>query len=64
MIFEIEIPDEWSPGLGLAVAKMIRQSLKEGMPVVIPVRRDTTPDELEAAFNSVKSVIREAGLAA
>lgn len=30
--FEIELPDEWPPGLGFAVAKMIRQSLKAGFP--------------------------------
>jgi hypothetical protein len=59
---EIEIPDGWPPGLGLAVAKMMQQSLKDGFPVVVPVRRDATPDQLEAAFNSIKTVIHEAGL--
>jgi hypothetical protein len=63
VIVEVEIPDEWPPSLGLAVAKMIRESLKEGFPVVMPVRRDATPDQLEAVFDSVKTVIHEAGLA-
>jgi hypothetical protein len=63
MIVEVEIPDEWPPGLGLAVAKMIRESLKKGFPVVMPVRGDATPDQLEAVFDSVKMVIHEAGLA-
>ena len=63
VIVEVEIPDEWPPGLGLAVARMIRESLKEGFPVVMPVRRDATPDQLEAVFDSVKTVIHEAGLA-
>jgi hypothetical protein len=40
--FEIELPDEWPPGLGFAVAKMIRESLTAGFPVVIPVRSDIT----------------------
>jgi hypothetical protein len=62
--FEIELPDDWPPGLGFAVAAMIRQSLKEGFPVVIPVRRDTTPEQLEAAFEIVRSDIAQAGLAA
>jgi hypothetical protein len=61
--FEIEIPDEWSPGLGIAVAAMIRQSLKDGFPVVIPVRRDTTPDQLQEAFDIVRTDILRAGLA-
>ncbi len=64
MTFEIEIPDEWPPSLGFAVAKMIRQSLKAGFPVVVPVRGDTTPDQLAAAFNTIQTAIQEAGLAA
>jgi hypothetical protein len=63
MILEVEIPDEWPPGLGLAVAKMIRESLKEGFPVVMPVRRDATADQLEAVFDGLKTIIHDAGLA-
>jgi len=62
--FEIELPDEWPPGLGFAVAKMIRQSLKAGFPIVVPVRSDVTPDELAAAFSTIETVIQKAGLAA
>ena len=62
--FEIELPDEWPPGLGFAVAKMIRESLTAGFPVVIPVRSDITPDELAAAFSTIETVIQKAGLAA
>jgi 3-hydroxyisobutyrate dehydrogenase-like beta-hydroxyacid dehydrogenase len=63
MICEIEIPDDWPPGLGLAVAAMIRRSVKQGFPVVVPVRSDTTADQLDAAFSAVSTAIREAGLA-
>jgi hypothetical protein len=63
VICEIEIPDEWPPGLGLAVVAMFRQSLKQGFPIVVPVRSDTTADQLDEAFSSVKAAIREAGLA-
>jgi hypothetical protein len=62
--FEIEIPDDWPPSLGFAVAAMIRQSLKDGFPIIIPVRRDTTPDQLAAAFDIVRTDILRAGLAA
>ena len=64
MTFEIELPNEWPPGLGFAVAKMIRQSLKAGFPVVVPVRGDVTSDELAAAFSMIETVIQQAGLAA
>jgi hypothetical protein len=64
VLLEVNLPDEWPPGLGLAVAAMIRRSLKDGFPVVIPIRRDATPEELEAALGAVTRVIQEAGLAA
>jgi hypothetical protein len=43
---------------------MIRRSLRDGFPVVIPIRRDATPEELEAALGAVTRVIQQAGLAA
>ncbi len=61
---EIAIPDGWPPSLGFAVAKMMQQSLKEGFPIIVPVRGDATPDQFEAAVNAIKTVINEAGLAA
>ena len=64
MTIEIEIPDGWPPGLGLAVAKMMQQSLKANFPIIIPIRKDATPDQLEAAVVAIKTVIHEAGLAA
>jgi len=64
MIFEISIPDEWSPGVGLAIARMVRQSLKDGFPIVVPVRKDATPEQLQEAFERVRMVIADAGLAA
>src|ERR1039457_2121318 len=48
MIFEISIPDEWPPGLGIAIAKMVQQSLKVGVPIIVPVCKDVTPDQLQA----------------
>jgi hypothetical protein len=64
VLVEMDLPDEWPPGLGLAVAEMMRRSLSAGFPVVVPIRRDATPAELEAAIGAVTRVIREAGLAA
>jgi hypothetical protein len=64
MIFEISIPDDWPPGLGLAIAKMVRQSLKEGFPIIVPVRKDATPEQLQRAFEKVRTVIEDADLAA
>ena len=64
MQLEVNLPDEWPPGLALAVAAMIRRSLRDGFPVVIPIRPDATPEEFEAALGAVTRVIQDAGLAA
>lgn len=64
MLLEVDLPDEWPPGLALAVAAMIRGSLRGGFPVVVPIRPDATPEELEMALGAVTRVIQEAGLAA
>ena len=64
MTFEISLPEEWPPGLALAVAQMMRQSLKGGFPIIVPVRKDATPEEISGAFDRVRTVVQEAGLAA
>jgi hypothetical protein len=64
MIVEVSIPDEWPPGVGLAVARMMRQSLREGFPIIVPVRKDATPEQLQEAFERVRMVVADAGLAA
>lgn len=64
MLLEVDLPDEWPPGLALAVAAMIRGSLRGGFPVIVPIRPDATPEELEMALGAVTRVIQEAGLAA
>ena len=64
MVIEIKVPDEWPPALGLAVAQLLRQALREGFPVVASVRPDVTDEELSDAYARVRGVIEEAGLAA
>jgi hypothetical protein len=64
MTFEIRLPEEWPPGLALAVAQMMRQSINEGFPIIVPVRKDATPDQVSGVFDRVRTVIEEAGLAA
>ena len=46
------------------IAAMIRRSLRDGFPVIVPIRQDATPEELEAALGAVTRLIQEAGLAA
>lgn len=64
MMFEVTVPDDWPPGLAMAVAQMMRQSFKSGFPIVVPVRKDATANEIAGAFKVVTAVIEKAGLAA
>jgi hypothetical protein len=64
MVIEIKVPDDWPPGLGLAVAQLLRQALREGFPVVAAIRPDVTDEELKDAYARVREVIANAGLAA
>jgi hypothetical protein len=64
MTFEVSIPEEWPPGLGIAVAQMVQQSFTEGFPIVVPIRRDATPEQLRDVFEKVRTAIEDAGLAA
>jgi len=64
MTLEISLPEEWPPGLALAVAQMMRESFKEGFPVIVPVRKDATPEQIESAFELARTAMRKAGLAA
>jgi hypothetical protein len=64
MIIEVKIPDDWPPGLGLALAQLMRQTMTSGFPVVVAVRPDVSDEELSDAYAMVREVITEAGLAA
>jgi hypothetical protein len=64
MVIEIKLPDDWPPALGFMMARLLRQTLAEGFPVVAAVRPDVTDEELSEAFTRVREAITEAGLAA
>ena len=61
--FDFPIPDDWSPSLRLAFAELMDKALADGFPVVIPVRRDATPDQIEAVIEDMRALVRNAGLA-
>jgi hypothetical protein len=61
--FDFQIPDDWSPSLRLAFAELMNKALAEGFPVVIPVRKDATVDQIEQVLEDMRAVVRDAGLA-
>lgn len=61
--FDFPIPDDWTPSLRLAFAQLMDKALAEGFPVVIPVRKDATPEQITTVLNDMRAVVRNAGLA-
>jgi hypothetical protein len=61
--FDFQIPDDWSPSLRLAFAELMDKALADGFPVVIPVRGDATPDQIEAVIADMRALVKNAGLA-
>jgi hypothetical protein len=61
--FDFPIPDDWSPSLRLAFAELMGKALAEGFPVVIPVRKDATVDQIEAVLKDMRALVKDAGLA-
>ena len=61
--FDFQIPDDWTPSLRLAFAELMDKALAEGFPVVIPVRKDATPEQITTVLNDMRAVVRNAGLA-
>ncbi len=60
--FDFPIPDDWPPSLVLAFAELMEKALAEGFPVVVPVRKDATPDQITKVLDDMQAVVRNAGL--
>jgi hypothetical protein len=64
MMVEVNLPDEWPPGLAMATAQLMHQALRDGFPVVTAIRSDVTADQVSALYARVRTLIEESGLAA
>jgi len=61
--FDFPVPSDWPPGLTLAFAEMMEKALEEGFPIVVPVRRDATPEQISTVLDDVRALVKHAGLA-
>ncbi|HTT50436.1 MAG TPA: hypothetical protein VMH35_03415 [Streptosporangiaceae bacterium] len=61
--FDFPVPSDWPPSLALAFAEMMERALADGFPVVVPVRRDATPDQITSVLEEMRALVRNAGLA-
>ena len=62
MIIEVAVPDEWTTGQALAVPQLLQYALRDAQPVIAPVRKDITAEQLQDIYNRIEVMIRESGL--
>ena len=48
----------------LAFAEMMEKALQDGFPIVVPVRKDATPDQISHVFEGVRTLVESVGLTA
>lgn len=64
LTFEFSVPGDWPTGLALAFAEMTEKALDDGFPIVVPVRKDATPEQITQIFEDVRALVERLGLAA
>ncbi|HEX6521847.1 MAG TPA: hypothetical protein VF070_17855 [Streptosporangiaceae bacterium] len=64
LTFEFPVPGDWPPGLALAFAEMTEKAIDDGFPIVVPVRKDATPEQISRVFEDVRALVERLGLAA
>jgi hypothetical protein len=62
--FQFAVPDDWTPGLSVTFAELIDKAMGEGFPLVVPIRRDATPDQVNELFKRIRTLVRSEGMAA
>jgi hypothetical protein len=61
---EVTVPDEWTPGLTLAMQRMMQQAVRSGWPLITCLRREATADQIEEIDHQIRALVRDSGLAA
>ena len=64
MNIEVAVPDEWTPGLTLAMQQMLQQAVRSGWPLITCLRREATADQIEEIDHQIRALVRDSGLAA
>jgi hypothetical protein len=63
MKIEVVVPDEWTPGLTLAMQQLLQHAVRSGYPIISVLRPDATPEQIQDVYQRIGTVVRESGLA-
>lgn len=58
------MPDEWTPGLTLAMQQLLQRAVRDGWPLVTCLSHDATAAQIEKIDHQIRVLVRDSGLAA
>ena len=64
MKIELIVPDEWTPGLTLAMQQLLQQAVRSGWPLITCLRPDVTAEQMEEIHHQITVLVQDSGLAA
>jgi hypothetical protein len=64
MQIEVAVPDDWTPGLTLAMQQLLQRAFHSGYPIITVIRPDATAEQIQDVYQRIGTVVREAGLTA
>jgi len=64
MRIEVTVPEEWTPGLTLAMQQLLQRAVRDGWPLVTCLNHDATADQIEEIDHQIRALVQDSGLAA
>ena len=64
MNIEVIVPDDWPPGLTLAMQQLMQRAVRSGWPLITCLRPDATADQIEEIDRQIRALVQDSGLAA
>lgn len=64
MNIEVIVPDDWTPGLTLAMQQLMQRAVRSGWPLITCLRPDATADQIEEIDRQIRALVQDSGLAA
>jgi hypothetical protein len=61
---EVIVPDDWTPGLALAMQQVMQRAVRSDWPLITCLRPDATADQIEEIGRQIRALVQNSGLAA
>lgn len=64
MRIEVTVPDEWTPGLTLAMQQQCQRAVRDGWPPVTCLNHEAPAGQIEEIDHQIRVLVQDPGLAA